>query len=609
MLKTPKYLAVLLLCVTSVFSQSNSEELYNNFSSHNFLKHNRFFLNPTFSVVRENATSLSFLSRNKFTDFDDSPQLYVGSYSGRVNDNVGIGISVFQQNFGVFKNFGVLANYAYQVKISDNNALTFGFNFLYAKSGIDKSKIVTTNPDPFLNSFQERPIINFQPAVNLTLKNFDFGIFLENLIDYDLKENEFITKFPEKTFSGHLMYTKPFKSNSKYLKDGRFQIINLLRKQGSKNITYSGSLLLDLPKLGWMQTTYDDFYGAAFGLGINLSERIAIGFVYEKGKNNLGITNEISITYSFGKRNYNKKKEEVNQLKLTKLTDSLKVKEKQVEKIISIYKKEQDSINRLKEIESNKKFVQLLHLIKSNQPQKRTEIVSNKKKERVNINKPVVKQLKKEVKATSKPKKTIAGGYYLVANYFSIQKNAQNFEKVLKKKGLKAASFRHTKNGYYYVYLDKFNTLSEARAARKSKLNNTYKEQMSIIKIIGDLTEKPIVKKESKRRKIETSKRKTAKKIPISTKKKVRITTLKSSKGIAPGYYLIVNVFSKKYYSDRFIRKLKEQKLNPQFFIYPKNKYRYVYLAKRQTKKEALELYHSNVKGNYSNDKWIMHIK
>ncbi|NVK51776.1 MAG: PorP/SprF family type IX secretion system membrane protein [Flavobacteriaceae bacterium] len=603
----PKYItAILVLFITSVFSQSNSEELYNNFSSHNFLKHNRFFINPTFSVAREHNTTLSFLSRNKFTDFDDSPQLYVGSYAGRMTENVGVGIGVFQQNFGVFKNFGVLANYAYQVQISDNNALTFAFNFMYAKSGIDKSRIVTTNPDPFLNSFQERPIINFQPAVNLRLKNFDVGLFLENLVDYDLKANDFITTFSEKTFSGHLMYTIPFKNTTGFLKDGRFQSLNLFRKQANKSITYSGSLMLDLPKFGWLQTTYDDFYGTAFGFGVNLSERIAIGFVYEKGKNNLGVTNEISITYSFGAKNYAQNKEAIQQEKIEKLTDSLKIKEKQTAKIIADYKREQDSINKAKEIESKKKHVQLLHLIKNNQQQKKTEIVSNKKKETI----PEKKQVQKTAPIyTTKKRGDLAStlkpttGFYVVANYFSVHRNAQNFVKTLKNQGYNAAYVQHPKNKYYYVYLDRFETLTEARAAKKSKLNNSYQKALSVVKIVKNKLQTLVIEKK------QPTKVKTSAVKKKFVKKKVRITKLKRSGGLAPGYYFIVNVFSKEHYAEQFIKKLKKQGLQPQFFIYPKNKYRYVYLAKKNTKQEALELYHSNLNGNYTNDKWIMHIE
>ena len=65
----------------------------------------------------------------------------------------------------------------------------------------------------------------------------------------------------------------------------------------------SGSLILDLPKLGWIQGGFDDYYGASVGLGFNLSKRISLGYTFERGVSgstvNLGPTHEISFAYSF----------------------------------------------------------------------------------------------------------------------------------------------------------------------------------------------------------------------------------------------------------------------------------------------------------------------
>ena len=587
MLKIPLNIILVLLCIQTAFGQSTTEELYNNFSSHNFLKHDRFFLNPTFSVARENSTALSFLSRNKFSEFDNSPQLYVGSYSGRVNENVGLGFGVFQQNFGVFKNFGVVVNYAYQVSLSEKNSLAFGFNFLYAKSGLDRTRIITTIDDPFINSFQERPIINFQPAVNLSLGNFDLGLFLENLVDYDLKENAFITSFQDKTISGHLMYTKPFRSKSGFLEGGKLQLLNSISKPGQKDITYSGNILLDLPKVGWVQATYDEFYGTAIGFGVNLSRKLAIGFVYEKGKNNLGATNEVGMTYFFGKKEYNKKEDKKKLLLQEKKKDSIVIKGNQVEKALDTYKKQQDSIRVVQKREADKKHLLLLRTMKNNQKNNPPEIVSNKTKKPSN-------QLKAVVKNT----------YYVVANYFSIHKNATAFVKTLQERGLNAQYFKHPINKYYYVYLDTFNTLTEAREARKSKLNNTYQDAISILKV----EEKGSIKKPKHLEKqVQINNKIVSKKKP--TEKKIKIRKFKASKGIESGYYLIVNVFSKKHYSDRFVDKLKSQQLHPQFFVYSKNKYRYVYLAKNKSKEEIIKLYQSHMDGEYNKEKWIMYIE
>ncbi|AUC85514.1 hypothetical protein CW731_09520 [Polaribacter sp. ALD11] len=626
MFKASIYIAVLVLFTSTIFSQSTQEELYNNFSSHNFLKHNRFFLNPTFSVARENTTSLSFLSRNKFSDFDDSPQLYVGSYSGRISEKVGVGLGVFQQNYGIFKNFGVLLNYGYQVKLSDKNALAFGFNFMYSRNGIDRSKVVVSNPDPFLVNFQERPIINFQPAVNLTLGNFDLGVFLENLMDYDLKAYEFITPFSEKTFSGHLMYTKPFNNNAGILKDGKFQLLSVVRKRGKSDARLTGSLLLDLPKVGWVQSTYDDLFGAAFGIGFNLSEKISIGFVYEKGKNNLGVTNEISLTYFFGKHDYVKINEDVSSLEKNSVLNKLAEIE---DKKINEYQTRQDSINQIQKEEAQRKHLQLLKLIKSNEQNKPVETVSNKKRDSLTkkikllksdpLKKEVQVPLKKEIKKTPIRNKKIevknevlhklkvSNGYYVVANYYSKESNAKVFMQSMIDRNFDAKYFKHPKKNFYYVYLDSFSNNKDAQKAVSSKLNNKYSKLLSIVNVND--TKVGVVATNSYKKEEKTEKRTITKPLKKKSEKPVNIRKMKSNANSAPGYYLIVSVFSKKKNTNQFLEKLTKEGLNPKYFVYPKNNYRYIYLSKVGTKKEALELYYSDINGSYTDDKWIMHIE
>ena len=69
-----------------------------------------------------------------------------------------------------------------------------------------------------------------------------------------------------------------------------------VRKVGEDDIVLGGSLILDLPKLGWVQAGYDSFYGAAAGIGFNLNRRLSLGYTMEKGLsgdfNNFGVTHE-----------------------------------------------------------------------------------------------------------------------------------------------------------------------------------------------------------------------------------------------------------------------------------------------------------------------------
>ena len=194
------YLVLLIIALTKVSAQEDNPFISYDVPSQNLLKFNRFLINPTFSTVREDLSYINLLHRNQSVSFDDNNQLYFLSYSGRINDRSGLGLSLYTQREGVVSNYGILANYAYGVKLSDRSNFTFGANVSYYSSGLDQNRANPIEIDPFLSGFQDSSLLSFQPGFNISYDQFDFGVFAENLFDYNLKTNESITEFEDNTF-------------------------------------------------------------------------------------------------------------------------------------------------------------------------------------------------------------------------------------------------------------------------------------------------------------------------------------------------------------------------------------------------------------------------
>ncbi|MFS4417120.1 PorP/SprF family type IX secretion system membrane protein [Maribacter sp. 2307ULW6-5] len=76
-------------------------------------------------------------------------------------------------------------------------------------------------------------------------------------------------------------------------------------------------------------------------------------------------------------------------------------------------------------------------------------------------------------------------GYYLIANVFGTKRYFDIFMADLKKKGLQPRSFYREQNKYNYVYLERYDTVSEARAARQSKFGGKYNEKLWIFRVVG----------------------------------------------------------------------------------------------------------------------------
>ena len=75
-------------------------------------------------------------------------------------------------------------------------------------------------------------------------------------------------------------------------------------------------------------------------------------------------------------------------------------------------------------------------------------------------------------------------GYYLIANVFGTKRYFDAFMADLTKKGLQPKSFLRSKNNFNYVYLDRYDTMGEARKARDSKFDGKYQEKTWIYRVV-----------------------------------------------------------------------------------------------------------------------------
>lgn len=76
-------------------------------------------------------------------------------------------------------------------------------------------------------------------------------------------------------------------------------------------------------------------------------------------------------------------------------------------------------------------------------------------------------------------------GYYLIANVFGTKRYFDAFMADLQKKGLEPKSFFRESNKYNYVYLERYNSIQEARKARDSNFGGKYPEKTWIFRVVG----------------------------------------------------------------------------------------------------------------------------
>ena len=557
------------MALSKVNAQEDSPFVTYDVPSQNLLKYNRFLINPTFSTVREDKSYINLLHRNQSVQFDDNNQNYFLSYSGRINDRTGLGLSVYSQREGTVSNFGVLANYAYGIKLSDKSNFTFGANISYYNSGFDQNRASTVDPnDPLLNGLQDSNLLSFQPAFNLSYGKFDFGVFAENLFDYNLKTSTSITEFKDKTFSGHLQYTHQFENGSGLFEDGRLMPLARVRKVGESDLVLGGSLILDLPKIGWLQGGYDSFYGASAGVGFNLNRRISLGYTMEKGLSNnfdnFGLTHEISFAYSFSP---NLTEDRV----MLEDSEDESVEKQLTEEILAT----NDDIEELKrKLAENDAIIEelmfrqdSLEAGRKNDFERRFELVMRMVRNEINGTNPSLERKAEELFLSGKD-----------------QTNAL------------------VQNSTKDVFVPKNTKRDERPKTSQNGIASTTTNSRPVTARNGSTSKTAVTKLAVQDNTRANNKSRSKGHSPIKSRK------FKNLDGVADGYYVIANVYKGSLYMNKFIDNLSLKGIMADYIDNPETGLKYVYIERFDTWQEAVDAHNSDLNGTYSGNRWIMNV-
>lgn len=577
----------LIFCIQASYGQEAISDLSTNTAYHNQLFFNRFLINPTFSLVRENKSYLNILHRNQYASFEDNNQNYYLGFSNKFNEHTALGIGVYSQRIGVIQEFGFNANYATSVQLGSKSKLTFGTNVTYYSLGLDKNRVVATENDPQILEAKLENKIAIQPGITFSYGNFDVGIYAEDLIRYSQTTNEFLTSFTTKTVKTSLQYTHAFMTNSGLLENARLMPLIQLGQNQDGSLAYVGSILLELPKYGWFQSTLDDTYGMSIGLGFNLSKKLSLGYLVEKNVLDqdaaFGWNHELSLAYTF--------KNQPSALG----GYVVKSEENRIDEIVQNY---EEQLAQLKENQNKDKKNQIDELTRKYEAQiakltsAQTKSTGDKNKSSASKN--------KDVKNT--PQTTLVA--YSIQQEEDPNTLAYQNRLILDELILRQDSIENARNSQFEKKFEMIVRIlrSDVENSIKSNLQD-FNNPENTVMVTNDREFKTTTNLELKtsNNSLSDAERKEYIKLPI------KISNL-TDVGVQSGYYVIANVYKNKKYLNAFMNQLNEQGLNAKQFYNKKNGLYYVYLADFKVKEEAEIAYVSHLNGKYNDEKWIMQV-
>ncbi|SDE62823.1 type IX secretion system membrane protein, PorP/SprF family [Pricia antarctica] len=598
---------LLLFCAVlglqSSFGQEQAPSLGTKSTYQNQLFFNRYLINPTFSLVRENKSYINILHRNQYATFEDNDQNYFLGFSNKLNDRTALGISVYSQWSGVVQEFGFNANYATAVRLGEKNKLTFGTNITYFTKGLDKNRVIVADVDNKLEESKKESQIAIKPGITLSMGQFDFGVYATDLFKYNQTTNEFVTDLSAKSVKASVQYTYEFMQNRGLLANARLMPLVQVGQNEDGSVNYAGSMLLDLPDYGWFQTNFDQEYGLSLGLGFNLSKKMSLGYLLERDVVNkeadLGWNHEVTLAYTLD-REHNAK--------------GLFAEGSEDEKVDRIVRNYEEQILALKEeVEKNKAANSKKEAVTEVADREVMEAMANMNDADANAlayeNRLILDELILRQDSIDAAR-TAAFDLRLQSLVGVIKDSLKRSMQLPEQQGKGAFKTAVASNDTPSGIISKKDTTSdmiktaiatpEKKDALLAETDEAYTRTVKfepVHKVLGEFISKPAVTQN-----VDSGDMKDGVKLPFKTMKQSDLVGVKS------GYYVIANVFKSRKYLDAFMGDLKQKGLDAGYFYNKENGLHYVYLADYNYKSDAKTAYVSNMNGQYNAEKWIMQV-
>ncbi|APQ19145.1 PorP/SprF family type IX secretion system membrane protein [Maribacter hydrothermalis] len=523
------------------------------FRQQNLTEYNSSLINPSYSLNRNNPSSVALWARWQWQIYDADPTSLFFNYTTRLNEVSSAGVGFFQHNTGVFLNTGAAVNYAYNIELSENVFFGVGLNlFAYQQKLADERFFI---PNPIQTSIPNDFIIQMAPGINLSVDRFNLGLVSENLFDYNFSTNERNTSPDDRMFLALASYDFPVSvlstDESSILRPSIYYktIPGLDNQVGLTTLLTTNKY--------WAQAGYNSFYGISGGIGGRFFKRLSIGALVEVGTS----SNVKGMDPSF---------ELVTSYKIGKLETP---EEKLEEQLIAAEenKKEEELLEKESLAEELSKAEKLALEREIKKQERLAQLDAKRVKDSLDI---AAKQADVAIKESKR----------------DIKRKRDSIENANAEKALAAtkALEQQRKQDSIALVISKE---AEAVALLQQQRKDSIAESEAALA-------------EAERKQAELA----LKNEVVKPKAGERYEEVAKEGALSPGYYLIANVFGTKKYFDAFMIDMKKKGIDAKSFYRELNKYNYVYLAKFTSIKEAREARDSGLNGKYNEKIWIFRV-
>lgn len=290
-------LALLPLILQDAFGQQIP--LYSQYNQ------NPFLYNPALTGYRDNMM-LHVIYRKQWTDFEGAPETRAVTLDGPLKSKkVGLGAYFYSDNTSIIRRIGGSLSYAYYIEINEDMRLGIGISAGMQQNRVDFTKAtVIQSDDPLLSRSAESGVA-FDAAAGLSYwwKGLSVGFSIPQLVEtnvQNLTDDSPINYQMSRHYLATAAYDIPIKKDVWHIEPGV-----MFRATEGKAYQVDVNVALKYKSLAYLAFTYRYDYAVTIGAGIQLHERLLLGYAYDVAVNDLsgraGGTHEMMVGIKFGK--------------------------------------------------------------------------------------------------------------------------------------------------------------------------------------------------------------------------------------------------------------------------------------------------------------------
>ena len=480
----PKFLVCLFTMVICTLSWGQEPILPSDFRQHSLTQFNASLFNPTYALDWNKPNSLSVWTRWQWQSIDGDPTSIFANYTHQLNVSSVASVGFLQHNTGIFLYTGGNLNFAQTFELDEGIRLMAGLNtFAFQQTVADEQFVPGDELDPVALADLEGFKVQFTPGLRLVVNQFSVGLALENAIGFNVSGNNGESMESFQSVTGTLSNDFPLML-SEGLGNSYVRPVLYVKSVPNGDAQFGLNGLFSTSKF-WVQGGYNSFYGPSGGLGVTISNAFSVGgrmeFSTDSGLSEEDATIEIIASYHFGKTKSKKEvlpEEPEEILPEPEVDKEAKRRAEEIEQ--QRREREQRELEARRQLQREKDSLAEVQRIKEQlELQRKKDSIARLRNQKVAV-RPNERYEEVESEDGLEP------GFYLIANVYGTQKYFENFMKTLREKGLEPKSFYRSFNKYNYVYLERYNTMDEARKARDSRFFGKYDDKTWIFRVKGN---------------------------------------------------------------------------------------------------------------------------